>query len=90
MWLLKLGIRISSPIIMRDRHRPEMISRDLSRTILESFLLSIESLHHTDLQPNLVSVEIPIMGMYDNRDVIVSPNQWKPLQAAIPHARIER
>jgi pimeloyl-ACP methyl ester carboxylesterase len=30
------------------------------------------------------------MGMYGNRDLIVHPNQWKPMQEGIPHARIER
>jgi pimeloyl-ACP methyl ester carboxylesterase len=30
------------------------------------------------------------MGMYGERDVIVNPNQWKPLQDGIPHAQIKR
>jgi pimeloyl-ACP methyl ester carboxylesterase len=90
MWALKLGIRIASPIITHERHWPEMISHDLSQTTLESFLLSISSLRRTDLQPFLQAINIPVMGMYGERDVIVNPNQWKPLQDGIPHAQIKR
>jgi hypothetical protein len=30
------------------------------------------------------------MGMYGDRDVIVHPKQWQPMQKGIPHAQIER
>jgi hypothetical protein len=30
------------------------------------------------------------MGMYGHRDIVVNPNQWKPMLEGIPHARIER
>jgi pimeloyl-ACP methyl ester carboxylesterase len=30
------------------------------------------------------------MGMYGDKDIVVDPKQWKPLQAGIPHAHIER
>jgi len=30
------------------------------------------------------------MGMYGDKDVIVDPKQWRPLEAGVPHARIER
>jgi pimeloyl-ACP methyl ester carboxylesterase len=90
MWALNLGIRIASPLITREQRWPEMISKDLSRTTLESFLLSIASLRRTDLQPYLRAIDIPVMGMYGERDVIVNPNQWKPLKECVPHAQIER
>ena len=90
MWALKLGIRIASPLITRERGWPKMIEQDLSRTTLESFLLSIASLRRTDLRPFLPSIKSPVMGMYGDRDVIVHPNQWQPLQAGITHPRIER
>jgi pimeloyl-ACP methyl ester carboxylesterase len=89
MWSLKLGLRLSSPFITRDRGWPEMVSHDLSRTSLESFLNSISSLRRTDLSPILNQIQVPVMGMYGCRDVIVNPDQWKPLQAGIHHARIE-
>jgi pimeloyl-ACP methyl ester carboxylesterase len=90
MWALKLGIRIASPFITYDKRWPDMISSDLSRTTLESFLLSIASLRRTDLLPYLNAINIPVLGMYGERDVIVNPNQWKPIQENIPHARVER
>jgi pimeloyl-ACP methyl ester carboxylesterase len=67
-----------------------MMDNDLSRTTLESFLRSIASLRRTDLIPILPQIKVPTMGMYGDRDVIVSPLQWQPLQAGIPHSVIER
>jgi pimeloyl-ACP methyl ester carboxylesterase len=89
MWVLKLGIRAAAPLITKDRRWPGMIDQDLSRTTLESFLLSIASLRRTDLRPWLHSIRIPVMGMYGQRDVIVNPRQWQPLQAGISNAQIE-
>jgi pimeloyl-ACP methyl ester carboxylesterase len=90
MTLLKLGIRIAAPIITRDPRWPGMIDRDLSRTTLESFLLSIASLRRTDLRPSLHHIEVPTLGMFGARDVIVNPNQWKPLQDGVPDIQVAR
>ena len=90
MWALRFGLRVSAPIISKDPNFYEMIERDLSRTTLESFFLSISSLRKTDLRPQLHQITIPTMGMYGDKDVIVHPKQWQPLQAGVPHARIER
>lgn len=67
-----------------------MMDRDLSKTTLESFLISIATLRRTDLRPNLNKIQVPVMGMYGNRDIIVHPRQWQPLQQGVPQARIER
>ncbi len=67
-----------------------MMDRDLSRTTLASFLHSIASLQRTDLRPFLGQIDIPTMGMYGHKDVIVHPDQWKPLQEGVPHTRVER
>ncbi len=90
MFLLKVGLRVGAPIVTRDRRWSGMINRDLSRTTLESFLQSIASLRRTDLRPQLRQVQVPIMGIYGRRDVIVHPNQWKPLEENAPITRIER
>jgi pimeloyl-ACP methyl ester carboxylesterase len=90
MGVFRAGMRIYSPYICRDPRFPEMMDRDLSRTTLESFLRSIASLRRTDLIPMLPQVKVPTMGMYGDRDVIVSPLQWQPLQTGIPHSIIER
>lgn len=90
MWALRLGLRIAGPVISRDPHFYEMMERDLSRTTLESFLTSIASLRRTDLRPELNQITIPAMGMYGDKDVIVHPKQWQPMQAGMPNCHIKR
>lgn len=90
MGTFRLAMRAASPIICRDERFANMMDRDLSRTTLESFLLSIASLRRTDLRPMLDQIKIPAMGMYGDRDVIVHPRQWQPMQKGISHAHIER
>ena len=90
MWAFRAGMRIASPFISRDPRFPDMMDKDLSRTTLESFLLSIASLHRTDLTPMLSELNIPSMGMFGALDNIVNPNQWIPMLEGIPSARIER
>lgn len=90
MPIFRLGMRLASPLICKDQRFPDMMDRDLSRTTLESFLLSIASLRRTDLRPFLSQVKVPAMGMYGDRDNIVHPMQWKPMLEGIPHTRVER
>ncbi len=96
-WLLfnmfgafRYAMRIASPFICGDPRFPNMMDRDLSKTTLESFLVSIASLRKTDLRPNLEKICIPVMGMFGDRDNIVDPRQWQPLQYGLPASRIER
>lgn len=84
------AMRVASPYICRDPRFPEMMDRDLSKTTLESFLVSIASLRKTDLRPQIHQINVPVMGMFGDRDNIVHPQQWKPLQQGLPNARIER
>jgi pimeloyl-ACP methyl ester carboxylesterase len=90
MWVLRLGLRLTGPFICKDPHFYHMMVRDLSRTTLESFLLSIASLRKTDLRPELSQINIPTLGMYGDRDIIVDPNQWQPMEEGIPNVQIER
>jgi pimeloyl-ACP methyl ester carboxylesterase len=90
MGAFRFGVRVASPFICRDERFADMMDRDLSRTTLESFLLSIASLRRTDLRPMLGQIKVPAMGMYGDRDVIVDPGQWEPMQKGIEHAHIER
>jgi pimeloyl-ACP methyl ester carboxylesterase len=83
-------LRWFSPVICRDPRFPDMMDRDLSRTTLESFLLSIASLRRTDLRPKLCQIDVPVMGMFGDRDNIVSPHQWQVLQQGLPASHIER
>lgn len=88
--LFRFGMRLASPFICRDPSFPDMMDRDLSKTTLESFLLSIASLRRTDIRPELSKIHIPAMGMYGDLDNIVHPRQWQPMLAGIPHTRVER
>jgi pimeloyl-ACP methyl ester carboxylesterase len=90
MGAFRFGVRVASPLICRDERFADMMDRDLSRTTLESFLLSIASLRRTDLRPMLGQITVPAMGIYGDRDVIVHPRQWEPMKKGIDHAQIER
>jgi pimeloyl-ACP methyl ester carboxylesterase len=90
MWAFRFGMRMFSPLICKDPRFPKMMDTDLSRTTLESFLLSIASLHRTDLRPLLSKVKAPVLGMFGGRDNIVHPKQWQPLKEGVPGALIER
>jgi pimeloyl-ACP methyl ester carboxylesterase len=88
--LFRAAMRLASPFICSDPEFPDLMDRDLSRTTLESFLISIATLRKTDLRPRLNQIQIPVMGMFGDADNIVNPQQWKPLQEGLPNARIER
>jgi pimeloyl-ACP methyl ester carboxylesterase len=89
-WGFRLFYRLLAPFYTRDRRWPQMMDRDLSSTTLESFLLSIASLRRTDLRLLLNQIKVPAMGMYGDRDIVVSPTQWKVMAKGIPQARIHR
>ena len=76
--------------ICSDQRFPDMMDRDLSRTTLESFLLSIASLRRTDLRPCLDQVQIPVLGMYGDKDKVVHPLQWQPLERGVRRTQIAR
>jgi pimeloyl-ACP methyl ester carboxylesterase len=90
LWAFKLSYRLLSPFYSSDPNWIHMMDRDLSRTTLESFLLSIASLRKTDLRSNLSQISIPVMGMYGDKDIVVHPKQWQPLQAGVGSSHIER
>lgn len=87
--LFRMGMRAASPLISRGEDFPDMMDRDLSKTTMDSFFRSISSLRRWDIREEIKNVEIPVMGMFGLRDIIVNPNQWKALQDGVPHSRIE-
>ena len=76
--------------ICSDPNFPNMMDRDLSKTTLESFLRSIASLRRTDLRPRLNDVCIPVLGVYGDKDRVVHPLQWQPLEQGARQAQIAR
>jgi len=86
---LAFGLRVFAPVITRDPARwYPMITRDISRTTVESFFSSINSLGRTDLRAQLPSVRLPVTGVYGLRDVIVQPKQHAVLSQTVKHAHI--
>ena len=90
MWAFRATMKVASPFICADPRFPAMMDSDLTKLTVESFLLSIASLRRTDLRPDLSRLNIPVMGMFGDRDNIVNPDQWQPLLAGVPHAKIVR
>lgn len=90
LWAFRLSFRMLAPFYSSDPRWADMMDRDVSRTTLESFLISIATLRRTDLRPDLHQIQIPVMGMYGEKDIVVDPRQWKPLQAGVSHAQVER
>ena len=79
--LLRLGIRLFAPWIAASWSQwYDMLMRDLSKMNLESFLWSINSLHHTDLRPKLHTLQMPVLGVYGRGDKIVDPRQAELLE----------
>ncbi len=89
LWAFKLSYHLLAPFYSRDKTWTTMMDRDVSRTKLEAFFLSIGSLRQTDLRSSLNKIQVPVMGMYGPKDIVVHPAQWKPLKQGVPHARIE-
>jgi len=90
LWIYKAFYRLLAPAYSKDKNWAEMMDRDVTRTTLEAFFASIGSLRRTDLRPNLDQIHVPVLGMYGDKDIVVDPKQWRPLQTGIPHAHIER
>jgi len=88
--IYKMFYRILGPFYSQDPNWADMMDRDISRTTLESFFASIGSLHRTDLRPKLSQIKAPILGMYGDKDIVVNPKQWQPLQEGASNVKIER
>jgi pimeloyl-ACP methyl ester carboxylesterase len=89
--VLPLVVRLFSPLLARDwKTWYKMFERDLSRTTLASFHLSIASLYETDLSPRLGEIRMPTLGIYGQRDRIVDPGQGEVLARGAPRAEVCR
>lgn len=87
---LQFGIRAFSPIVVKDWPAwYKMITRDLSKTTLEAFFTSINSLHQTDLTPLLPSINKPVLGIYGIGDNVVAPSQANVIASQVRLARVK-
>jgi pimeloyl-ACP methyl ester carboxylesterase len=65
----------------------EMVREDAAKVAPDAFFQSIGTLAQVDLTPDLPRLNIPILGMYGRRDLIVKPDQGKLLVRHAPHAQ---
>ena len=87
---LRVFLRGYSYFMARDgRAMSHMMNKDMSMISMESFFQSIGTLRQTDLRPDLHTIQIPTLGMYGKRDIIVRSSENETLKAGVPHAQIE-
>jgi pimeloyl-ACP methyl ester carboxylesterase len=88
--LVRLFIRGYAYFMANDgRAMSRMVSEDLTKVTAQSFFESIGTLRDTDLRTNIESLQMPTMGMYGRKDIVVNPTQAKVLQRHVPHSRID-
>lgn len=64
-----------------------MVREDASKVSSESFFQSIGTLRETDMSDKISNIQVPILGVYGRKDIIVNPNQSKLLLKCAPTAR---
>ncbi len=87
--LFRFFMRLYAPLICNDPKFPGMIDQDIMNSTVDSFLKSIASLRHTDLTTRIEALTTPILGLYGQKDNIVSATEWKTLKKCAPHAKIQ-
>lgn len=87
--LLRTFIRGWSPWVSRQNPNLfyEMTIMNSAGFTTDSFFGSIASLRRTDLREPLKQLEMPAMGIYGARDVIVNPNQVHLFEKVMPHGQ---
>ncbi len=88
--LIRIVLRWKGPLdseVVPTWYRMQV--KDLSRTSLESFLISIATLRETDLRARLNDIQVPTLGIYGIYDNVVDPNQHKLLKKGLNTASIE-
>lgn len=87
--LLRLFLSVYSRFMAVDGKRmSKMITSDVSKITMESFFQSIGTLRNTNLTADLGKLNMPALGIYGKRDIIVRPQQRHVLAAGVPHANI--
>ena len=65
----------------------KMVKTDASKVTADSFFESIGTLRKTDLRDELKDIDVPILGIYGKRDIIVNPGQSKILLQYAPESK---
>jgi pimeloyl-ACP methyl ester carboxylesterase len=64
-----------------------MVSQDAAKVTADSFFQSIGTLRDTDMREQLPLMQMPLLGIYGRKDIIVHPMQGKHLVKFAPHGR---
>jgi len=64
-----------------------MVKEDAAKTSPDSFFQSIGTLRKTDLTEQITQLQMPILGVYGRKDIIVNPRQGKLLLQYAPNSR---
>lgn len=88
--LVKLFIRGYAYFMANDgRMMSKMIGDDLNNVTTRSYFESIGTLRQTDLREEIRGLQMPVMGMYGRKDIIVNPGQSKVLKQYVSHSKID-
>lgn len=86
---LSLFLRAYSYLLARDgRALGDMLTTDVAKISAAPFFESIGTLRETDLRPRLRELQMPVMGIYGTRDLIVHPGQAKVLKECLPNSTV--
>lgn len=76
--------------ISRHPEFPAVMDADLQQLSLQSFLWSINNLRALNLVNDVHAIQVPVLGMYGDRDIIVDPDEWQTLLKGLSTAKIAR
>jgi pimeloyl-ACP methyl ester carboxylesterase len=83
------SLRVYSHMMAKDgASLGNMLTADVSKLTVAPFFESIGTLRQTDLRPRLAELEMPVLGIYGKKDIIVDPKQSKVLKQFLPHSQI--
>lgn len=87
--LLKLFLRGYAYMMANDgKALGDMMLADLEKVSVNSFFESIATLRVTDLRPQLNELQMPVLGIYGKKDIIVNPKQASVLKEYVPQSQI--
>jgi pimeloyl-ACP methyl ester carboxylesterase len=66
----------------------DMLMADVSKLSAAPFFESIGTLRQTDLRPRLNELQMPVLGCYGKKDIIVHPNQGNVLKQYLPTSKV--
>ncbi|MBK8030248.1 MAG: alpha/beta hydrolase [Anaerolineae bacterium] len=83
-------LRAYSYMLAKDgRTLGNMLTTDVAKINATPFFESIGTLRATDLRPRVSELQMPVLGIYGRKDLIVDSGQGKVLKDSLPSSRVE-